>query len=90
MNDETRLIVRFQRGNAVGVIEAPIQPDGTTTAMSGWTVKIGPGDAARAAAEPFPKADFVEIIRLLREFIESSENSPPPSVRDRREGGQRL
>lgn len=69
MSKETRVVVRFQQGNAVGVIEEPIRADGKRASMDTWTVKIGVADRTLARSLAFPAADFDAISRQLQAYL---------------------
>jgi hypothetical protein len=89
MPEKTRLVVRFQQGNAVGVVEEPIRTDGKRVPRNKWMVKIGVADKKLARSLPFPRADVLEVIRLLKEYLEGIGARPKTTARTPKRGGHR-
>lgn len=67
MKHRTRELVRFVSGNVVGIITERT-PANRRIKPTSW-VRIGVMDVARAQREPFPDADYKQVVEELMCFL---------------------
>ena len=69
MDQQTREIIRFTSGNAIGVIIEPVPVNPALALDQQLIVKIGVVDEEHARREPFPDEDMRVVTENLLTFL---------------------